>query len=196
MEDTESVVSYVGEDKEASVYRSDGEVFAADNAMGTLLLNRKLQRGFLRGPTPYLVANIGAFKERHYARLDIDSQVNILSERLANQVNLPIEAGSPIVLSNASGTAISVIGVCQDVAVSIVGRRSLQTFLVTSIMVKDFLPELPWFLSVGASMTVTGKGADARVAISITGEDGVETSVNAMFSDDLLRTSEGLVAKH
>ena len=45
-------------------------------------------------------------------------------------------------------------------------------------------------------MTVTGKGADARVAISITGDDGVETSVKAMYSDDLLRTSEGLVAKN
>ena len=45
-------------------------------------------------------------------------------------------------------------------------------------------------------MTVTGKGADAHVTISITGHDGVETSVKAMFSDDLLRTFEGLVAKN
>ena len=41
-EDKESVVSYVGEDEEVSVYRPDGEVFAADDAMGTLSLNRKL----------------------------------------------------------------------------------------------------------------------------------------------------------
>ena len=195
-EDKESVVSYVGEDEEVSVYRPDGEVFAADDAMGTLSLNRKLPRGFLRGPTPYLVANIGAFKEPHYALVDTGSQVNIRSERLPNQLNLPMEAGSPISLSNASGMAISVIGVCRDVAVSTVGRRSLQTFLVTSTMANDFLLGLLWFLSVGATMTVTGKGADARVAISITGDDGVETSVKAMFSNDLLRTSEGLVAKN
>ena len=41
-EDKESVVSYVGEDEEVSVYRTNREVFAADDAMGTLSLNRKL----------------------------------------------------------------------------------------------------------------------------------------------------------
>ena len=130
-EDKESVVSYVDEDEEVSVYCPDGKVFAADDAVGTLSLNRKLRRGFLRGHTPHLVANIGAFKELHYAVVDTGSQVNILPERLTNQLNLPMEAGSPISLSNASGTAISVIGVCRDVAVSTVGLRILQPLLVT-----------------------------------------------------------------
>ena len=142
------------------------------------------------------MANIGAFKEPYYALVDTGSQLNILSERLANQLNLPMEAGSPISPSNASGTAISVIGVCRDVAVSTVVRRSLQTFLVTSTMANDCLPGLPWFLSVGATMTVTGTGADARMAISITEDDRVATSVKAMFSDDLMRTTTGLVAQN
>jgi hypothetical protein len=195
-DDKDTIVNYVGEDEVVSVYRHEGEVFAADDALGTLSMNRKLPRGFLRGPTPYLVANIGAQKESHYALVDTGSQVNILSERLANQLNLPIEAGSPIELHNASGTAINVTGVCRDVLISTVGRRSLQTFLVTSTMANDFLLGLPWFLSVGARMTVNGRGSNARVAITVIGEDGSETSVKAVFSDDLQRTAEGLVAKN
>ena len=85
---------------------------------------------------------------------------------------------------------------CRDVMVSTVGKGSLQTFLVTSTMANDFLLGLLWFLSPRARMTVTGKGATARVAITVTGEDGSETSVKAVFSDDLVRTPEGLVSKN
>jgi hypothetical protein len=63
-------------------------------------------------------------------------------------------------------------------------------------MANDFLLGLPWFLSVGARMTVNGRGSNARVAITVIGEDGSETSVKAVFSDDLQRTAEGLVAKN
>ena len=45
-------------------------------------------------------------------------------------------------------------------------------------------------------MTVTGKGSTARVAITVTGEDGTETSIKAVFSDDLVQTPEGLVSKN
>ena len=186
----------MGEDEFVTVFREEGEVFAAEDAMGTLSMNCKLPRGFLRGPTPYLMANIGMLKEPHYALVNTGSQVNILSERLANQLNLPIEAGSPLELHNASGTAINVTGVCLDVMVSTVGKGSLQTFLVTSTMANDFLLGLPWFLSVGARMTVTGKGSTTHLAITVTGEDGTETSVKAVFSDDLVRTPEALVSKN
>ena len=195
-DDKDAMISYVGEDNFITIFREEGEVFAAEDAVGTLSMNRKLHRGFLRGPTPYLVANIGMSKEPHYALVGTGSQVNILSERLANQLNLSIEAGSPLELHNTSGTAINVTGVCRDIMVYTVGKGSLQTFLVTSTMANDFLLGLPWFLSVGARMTVTGKGSSARVAITITGEDGTETSVKAVFSDDLLRTPESLVPKN
>ena len=171
-------------------------MFSAGDAKETLSVSKKLPRGFLRGPTPYLVATIGAFREPHYALVDTGSQVNILSDRLANQLNLPIEAGSPLELNNASGTAINVTGVCRDVVISAVGKSSLQTFLVTSTVANDFLLGLPWFLSVGAKMIVTGKGPAARVAITVAGEDGTETSVKAVWSDDLMRTSEGLISKN
>ena len=42
-------------------------------------------------------------------------------------------------------------------------------------------------------MIVAGKGPAAQVAISLTGEDGTETSVKAIFSDDLMRTLQGLM---
>ena len=108
------------------------EVFAAEDVIDTLCMQRKLPRGFLRGPTPYLVPQIGAFKEAHYALVDIGSQVNIISEHLAGQLNILVESGSPVELHNASGTAISVVGVCREVDISTIGRRNLQTFLVTS----------------------------------------------------------------
>ena len=76
--------------------------------------------------------------------------------------------------------------------VSTVGKGSLQTFLVTSTMANDFLLGLTWFLSVGARMTAMGKGSTA--AITITGKDRTETSVKAVFSDDLVRTLKGLVS--
>ena len=101
------MISYVWEDEFITIFREEDEVFTAEDAMGTPSMNCKLPRGFLRGPTPYLVANIGMLKEPHYALVDIGSQVNILSERLANQLNLPIEAESPLELHNASGTAIN-----------------------------------------------------------------------------------------
>lgn len=137
------MVSYIGEDESISVYREDGEVFSANDAIDTLCLHRKLPRGFLRGPTPYLVASIGVMKEAHYALVDTGSQVNIISERLATQLNLPTETGSPLELRNASGGSISVVGVCRDVDISTVGRRSLQTFLVTSTNANDLLLGLP-----------------------------------------------------
>ena len=192
-DDKDAVVSYIGEDETISVYREEGEVFSADDAIDTLCLHRKLPRGFLRGPTPYLVASIGVMKEAHYALVDTGSQVNIISERLATQLNLPVEKGSPLELRNASGGCISVVGVCRDVDISTVGRRSLQTFLVTSTNANDLLLGLPWFMSVGARMIVAGKGPAAQVAISIMGEDGTETTVKAIFSDDLMRTPQGLM---
>ena len=106
------MISYVGEDKFVTVFREEGEVFAGEDDMGTLSMNRKLPRRFVRGPIHYLVANIGMHKEPHYALVDMGSQVNILSERLANQLNLPIEVGSVLELHNASGTAINVTEVC------------------------------------------------------------------------------------
>ena len=192
-DDKDAVVSYIGEDESVSVYREGGEVFSADDAIDTLCLHRKLPRGFLRGPTPYLVAAIGVMKEAHYALVDTGSQVNIISERLAAQLNLPTETGSPLELRNASGGSINVVGVCRDVDIHTVGRRSLQTFLVTSTNANDLLLGLPWFMSVGARMIVAGKGPAAQVAISLTGEDGTETSVKAIFSDDLMRTPQGLM---
>ena len=41
-DEKEAMVNYVREDDEVSVYRHEGEVFAADDALGTLLMNRKL----------------------------------------------------------------------------------------------------------------------------------------------------------
>ena len=76
-EDKEAVVSYIGEDGFVTVYRAEGEGFSADDAMSTLSMNKKLPCGFLRGPTPYLVGNIGALKESHYTLVDTRSQVNI-----------------------------------------------------------------------------------------------------------------------
>ena len=192
-DDKDAMVNYVGEDESVSVYRDGAEVFSAEDAINTLCLHRKLPCGFLRGPTPYLVASIGALKDAHYALVDTGSQVNIISERLATQLNLPIEVGSPLELRNASGGIISVAGVCRDVDISTVGRRSLQTFLVTSTNANDLLLGLPWFMSVGARMIVTGKGHLAQVAISIIGEEGTETTVKAIFSDDLMRTPQGLM---
>ena len=48
-------------------------------------------------------------------------------------------------------------------------------------------------MSVGAKMVVTGKGHSAQVAITIAGEDRSETLVKAIFSNDLIRTSQGLM---
>ena len=48
-------------------------------------------------------------------------------------------------------------------------------------------------MSVGARMIVAGKGPTAQVAISIIGEDGTETTVKAIFSDDLMRTPQVLM---
>ena len=107
-------------------------MFSADDAIDTLCRHRKLPRKFLRGPTPYLVAALGVMKEAHYALVNTATQVNIISERLAAQLNLPTETGSPLELRNASGGSINVVGVCRDVDIHTVGRRSLQTFLVTS----------------------------------------------------------------
>ena len=145
----ETVVSYVRQEECLSVYREEGEVFAAKDAVETLSMNRKLPRGFLRGPTPYLIASMGMLKESHYALFDTGSQVNIMSERLARQLNIPVEAGSPIELHNASGMAINVTRVGRDVVISTVGRSSLQTFLVTYTSANDLLLVLTWFLSVG-----------------------------------------------
>ena len=39
-EDRDAVVNYVGEDDFVTVYRDDEEVFAAEDAMGTLPMNR------------------------------------------------------------------------------------------------------------------------------------------------------------
>ena len=117
----EAVVSFIGEDDFVTIYHVEGEVFLADDAMGTLSMNKNLPYGFLGGFTLYFVANIGVLKELHYALVDTGSQVNILSERLANQLSLPIEAGCPLELYNLSGTAINIMGVCRDVIISTVG---------------------------------------------------------------------------
>ena len=45
-------------------------------------------------------------------------------------------------------------------------------------------------------MTVNGRGSNARGAITVIGEDGSETFIKAVFSDDRQRTAEGLVAKN
>ena len=124
-DDKDAVVSYTREDETIFVYREEGEVFSADDAIDTLCLHRKVLRGFLRGPAPYLVASIGLMKEAHYALVDTGSQVNIISERLATQLNLPVEKSSPLELRNARGRCISVVGVWRDVDISTVGRRSL-----------------------------------------------------------------------
>ena len=188
-----AVISYVGEDEEVTTTRHDGaEVFAAEDAIDTLGLHKTLPRGFLRGPTPYIVTYVGALNEAHYALVDTGSQVNIMSERLASQLNLPIEHGSPLELHNASGTSINVIGICRDVDISTVARRNLQTFLVTSTHANDLLLGLPWFMSVGARMKVSGSGSTTQLAISVVGEEGQETSVKAIFSDNLVRTPQGL----
>ena len=42
-------------------------------------------------------------------------------------------------------------------------------------------------------MIVAGNGPAAQVAISIMGEDGTETTVKAIFSDDLMRTPPDLM---
>ena len=188
-DDKDAVVSYIGEDKTISVYRQEGEVFSADDAIDILYLHRKLPCGFLCGPTPYLIASIGEMKEPHYGLVDTGSQLNIISERLTTQFNLPVEKGSPLELQNASGGCISVVGVCRDVDISTVGRRSLQTLLVTSTNTDDLLLVLPWFMYVGARMIVAGKSPVAQVAISIMGEDGTETTAKAIFADDLMRTT-------
>ena len=192
-DDKDAVGSYIGEDETIFVYREEGEVFSADDAIDTLYLHRELPHSFLRGPTPYLVASIGVIKDPHYALVDTGSQVNIISERLATQFNLPVKTGSPLELQNASGGYISVVGVCRDVDISTVRRRSLQTFLVTSTNANDLLLGLPWFMSVGARMIVAGKDPAAQVAISIIAEHGTETTVKAIFSDDLMRTPQGLM---
>ena len=82
---------------------------------------------------------------------------------------------------------------CRDVEVSTVARKSLQTFLVTATSAKDLLLGLPWFLSVGARMTVVGRGTDTQVVVALTNEDGIETAVKAVFSDNLMRTPPGLM---
>ena len=41
-DDKDAVVSYIGEDETISVYREEGEVFSADDAIDTLCLHRKL----------------------------------------------------------------------------------------------------------------------------------------------------------
>ena len=192
-DDKDAVGSYIGEDETIFVYRGEGEVFSADDAIDTLYLHRKLPHSFLRGPTPYLVASIGVIKDPHYALVDTGSQVNIISERLATQFNLPVKTGSPLELQNASGGCISIVGVCRDVDISTVRRRSLQTFLVTSTNANDLLLGLPWFMSVGARMIVAGKGSAAQEAISIIAEHGTEPTVKAIFSDDLMRTPQGLM---
>ena len=188
-DDKDAVVSYIGEDKTISLYRQEGEVFSADDAIDTFYLHRKLPGGLFCGPTPYLIASIGEMKEPHYSLVDTGSQLNIISERLTTQFNLPVEEGSPLELQNASGGCISVVGVCRDVDISTVGRRNLQTLLVTSTNANDLLLVLPWFMYVGAKRIVAGKGPVAQVAISIMGEDGTETTVKAIFADDLMRTT-------
>ena len=189
----DAMVSYIGEDETISMYREEGEMLSADDAIVTLCIHRKLPCGSLRGPTPYLVSSIGVIKEAHYALVDTGSQVNIISERLATQLNLPVKKGSPLKLRNASGGCISVVDVCRDVDISMVGRRSLQTFLVTSTNANDLLLGLPWFMSVGARIIVAGKCPAAQVAISIMREDGTETTVKAIFSNDIMRTPQGLM---
>ena len=84
-------------------------------------------------------------------------------------------------------------GVCRDVDISTVGRRSLQSFLVTSTNANDLLLGLPCLMSVGARIIVTGKGHLAQMAISIVGEEGTETTVKAIFLDDLMRTPQCLM---
>ena len=96
-------------------------------------------------------------------------------------------------LRNASGGCICVVCVCRDVDISMVGRRSLQTFLVTSTNANNLVLGLPWFISVGARMIVAGKCPVAQVAISIMGEDGTETTVKAIFSDDPMRIPQSLM---
>ena len=76
-EDKEAIVSYIGEDNFLPVYRAEGEVFSADDAMSTLSMHKQLLCGFLKGPTTYLVTNIGALKESHYAL--VDTQVKLTS---------------------------------------------------------------------------------------------------------------------
>ena len=94
-----AVISYIGEDEEITTTQHDGaDVFAAEDAINTLGLHKTLPRGFLRGPTPYIVTYVGVLNEVHYALVDTGSQVNIISERLANQLNLPIEHGRPLEL--------------------------------------------------------------------------------------------------
>ena len=163
--------------------------------MGTLSINKKLPCRFFRGPTPFLVANIGAIKELHYALVDTASQVNILSERLANQLSLPIKGGSPLELYNGRRTAININRVCGDVIISTVGKSSLQIFLVTSTVGNDFLLYWTWLLFLGARMNIAGKGQNARVAVTVTLEDGTESSVKAVFCDDFVRTPALLVSK-
>lgn len=53
-------VEYDGESDEITVYRKNAEAYLAEDAVDTLGLHRKLRRGFLRGPTPYLVTAISA----------------------------------------------------------------------------------------------------------------------------------------
>ena len=42
-------------------------------------------------------------------------------------------------------------------------------------------------------MTVVGCGIDVRVVIAFTNEDGIETAVKTIFSNNLMRTQQGLI---
>ena len=81
-----SVISVIGE----------RGVFAAEDAIETRRLTGNLL-GVSFGPTPYLVTPL---KEAHYTLVDTGSQVNTVSERLVNQLqlSLPTKAGSPLEL--------------------------------------------------------------------------------------------------
>lgn len=92
-----------------------------------------------------------------------------------------------------SGVAIEVVVVCQDVKISIVARKLLQTFLVTSTFVNDLLLGLTWLLCIGARMTVVGCGTDTQVVIAFINEDSIEMAVRAMFSDNIMQTLQGLM---
>jgi hypothetical protein len=193
-----AVVNYVGEDEEFSVdMNTEFQIFDANLALNSLSVNQTLPKGFLKAPTPYIRIVFGKGFDEFYGLVDTGSQINLLSHRLANQLNLPVETGNfDVNLNGAGGLPVDISGLCHDVLVNAVGQPSLQTFLVTPSTANDLILGLPWFLQNGAKITSVGKGKDAGVSVSVVGRDGRETSVVAILSKELMRTPEGLVPKN
>jgi hypothetical protein len=187
------VVNYVGEDEFCSVDATeDKEIYDAELVLNTLSLNNTLPRGFLKAPTPYICVQFGQGHNQYPALVDTGSMVNLISQRMVDQLQLPIRTGKEIGLSGAGGMSVDVNGMCEDILVTAVGQHSLQTFVVTPSNANDVILGLPWFVGVGGKITAMGRGKGAEVSITVNGPEGTESTVVAISSKDLVRTADGL----